>query len=109
MSERVFEHSLSVTILVVLCRMNFNCSRLDCLMHYFVHIRNKQTDNCSYPFCAYWFKSIKMTHYFVQMKNCTINFQFCHMNASVIIPKTKMFRCAELRVKFNIECLVLHV
>lgn len=42
-------------------------------------------------------------HNFMQMKNRTVYFQLCGVDATIIIAQTKMFYCTKFNVKINVD------
>src|SRR5438132_2583818 len=98
-SKGIFKHSLPVSIVMILGGIDFRCTSLNGLLHHVIHVRNKQTDNSSYPICTFRLQRSKVAHGFMQMKNRSIDVQLCNMNAAVIISKTKVFRRTELCIE----------
>src|SRR5205085_4396348 len=82
---------------------------LNGLLHHVIHVRNKQTDNSSYPICTFRLQRSKVAHGFMQMKNRSVDVQLCNMNAAVIISKTKVFRRTELCIEVNVARVVWNV
>lgn len=103
MPEGIFEHPLSVPILMVCHRTYFSGSSCKSPVKYLMDIVYKQADNGGYPFCLYGMKSLKPMHGFVQVKKGTFQLQLGHMHTSVLISEYKMFFCPKLRVETNVH------
>lgn len=109
MTKWVFEHSLSVPVLVVSYRTDFYCSCSNSPIETFLNIVHKQTNNCCYPFGTYRLKGIEPMRCFVQMEDSTVDFQFSNVNASVVVTKTKVLGGAELSIEVNAVCAIRNV
>src|SRR6185312_7044555 len=94
MPERIFYFSLAITIFIIFCRAYFNCSCLNCSLHYSIYIRNEQADNNGSSIIFFWGEEIWFG-YFMQMKYRSVNRKFGNMNAAVIISETKILCGAE--------------
>lgn len=101
-SEGVFEHSLPVAVIVVGDRIDHRGSRLNRFSHDLVDVGNKQTDHARDTPCPAWLKCVR-PHGFVQMKRGAVEFEFCNVNAAVVVAHAEMFRCAQTGVKIQTE------
>ena len=87
MPKRILDHSLPVSVFVILCRAYLNGTGIYCPVHYCINIGHKQSDAAG---AAIVFTRSKefARRYFVHMKDSSVNRKLRDVNTSIIICET---------------------